>query len=65
MVFLISILVTFLLWKFIILPWAKHDSAVNAKENKALFKWLYADAPESGKDDELGKNEREIVYDSN
>lgn len=41
MIFIISILVTFLLWKFVILPYVKHDSEVNAKENEELFHWLY------------------------
>lgn len=40
-IFIISIILTYLLFKKIILPWAKKDGILNAEENKKMYPFIY------------------------
>lgn len=38
---IIAIILTYFLFKKIILPWARKDGVINAEENKELYPFIY------------------------
>ena len=40
-IFILSVIITYILFKKVILPWARKDSIINAEENKKMYPSIF------------------------
>ena len=40
-IFILSVIITYILFKKVILPWARKDSIINADENKKMYPSIF------------------------